>query len=166
MSSANGSEFGKQTFPKETEENIRRRRVNISRATTWRSTSMNRKSITTGKAPAAIGPYSQAISTGDLVFISGQLPIDAATGKLIDDTISARTHQVLRSLKAIAEEAGGDLGQIVKTTIFLTDLTDFKEVNTVYSQYFPSAPPARSTVQVAALPLGSNIEIEAILLLR
>lgn len=127
---------------------------------------MNRKSITTGKAPAAIGPYSQAISTGDLVFISGQLPIDAATGKLIDDTISARTHQVLRNLKAIAEEAGGDLGQIVKTTIFLTDLTDFKEVNTVYSQYFPSAPPARSTVQVAALPLGSNIEIEAILLLR
>ena len=127
---------------------------------------MNRKSITTGKAPSAIGPYSQAISTGDLVFISGQLPIDAATGKLIDDTISARTHQVLRNLKAIAEEAGGDLGQIVKTTIFLTDLTDFKEVNTVYSQYFPSAPPARSTVQVAALPLGSNIEIEAILLLR
>jgi 2-iminobutanoate/2-iminopropanoate deaminase len=128
--------------------------------------SMNRKSITTAKAPAAIGPYSQAISTGNLVFTSGQLPIDPATGTLIDDTISARTHQVLRNLKAIAEEAGGDLGQIVKTTIFLTDLTDFKEVNTVYSQYFPSAPPARSTVQVAALPLGSNIEIEAILLLR
>lgn len=128
--------------------------------------SMNRKSISTSKAPAAIGPYSQAISTGDLVFISGQLPIDPASGKLIDDTISARTHRVLHNLRAIAEEAGGDLGQVVKTTIFLTDLADFKEVNTVYGQYFPSPPPARSTVQVAALPLGSNIEIEAILLLR
>lgn len=128
--------------------------------------SMSRKSITTAKAPSAIGPYSQAISTGDLVFISGQLPIDPASGILIDDTISVRTHQVLRNLKAIAEEAGGDLGQVVKTTIFLTDLADFKEVNTVYGQYFPSSPPARSTVQVAALPLGSNIEIEAILLLR
>lgn len=123
------------------------------------------KSIATEKAPSAIGPYSQAISTGNLVFISGQLPIDPTTGKLIDDTISARTHQVLRNLQAIAEEAGGDLAGIVKTTIFLTDLADFKEVNMAYSEYFPTAPPARSTVQVAALPLGSNIEIEAILLI-
>lgn len=124
---------------------------------------MNKKSITTKKAPSAIGPYSQAISTGNLVFISGQLPIDPTTGKLIDDTISARTHQVLHNLKAIAKEAGGDLPGIVKTTIFLTDLADFSEVNAVYAGYFPATPPARSTVQVAALPLGSNIEIEAIL---
>jgi 2-iminobutanoate/2-iminopropanoate deaminase len=126
---------------------------------------MNRKSIATDKAPSAIGPYSQAISTGNLVFISGQLPIDPATGKLIDATISERTHQVLRNLQAIAREAGGNLADIVKTTIFLTDLADFKEVNTAYGEYFPTSPPARSTVQVAALPLGSNIEIEAILLI-
>lgn len=126
---------------------------------------MNKKSITTEKAPAAIGPYSQAIVAGKLVFISGQLPIDPAKGKLIDETISARTHQVLRNLQAIAREAGGDLSGIVKTTIFLTDLADFREVNEIYGQYFPETPPARSTVQVAALPLGSNIEIEAILLL-
>ncbi len=126
---------------------------------------MNKKSIATEKAPSAIGPYSQAISTGNLVFISGQLPIDPAQGKLIDGTISTRTHQVLRNLQAIAQEAGGDLAGIVKTTIFLTDLADFREVNAAYAEYFPTMPPARSTVQVAALPLGSNIEIEAILLI-
>ncbi|RPH39546.1 MAG: RidA family protein [Desulfobulbaceae bacterium] len=126
---------------------------------------MNKKSITTEHAPAAIGPYSQAISTGSMVFISGQLPIDPAQGKLIDGTISARTHQILRNIEAIAKEAGGDLTGVVKTTIFLTDMKDFQEVNTVYASYFPATPPARSTVQVAALPLGSNIEIEAILLL-
>jgi 2-iminobutanoate/2-iminopropanoate deaminase len=126
---------------------------------------MNRKRINTEKAPAAIGPYSQAIVAGNLVFISGQLPIDPTTGKLIDDTIAARTHQVLGNLQAIAREAGSDLTGIVKTTIFLTDLADFAEVNAVYGQHFPEAPPARSTVQVAALPLGSNIEIEAVLLL-
>lgn len=126
---------------------------------------MNTKSISTENAPSAIGPYSQAISTGSLVFISGQLPIDPAKGKLIDETISARTHQVLRNIEAIAKEAGGDLSCIVKTTIFLTDLADFQEVNAVYAGYFPAAPPARSTVQVAALPLGSNIEIEAILVI-
>ena len=127
--------------------------------------SLNKKSISTEHAPAAIGPYSQAISTGSMVFISGQLPIDPAQGKLIDGTISARTHQILRNIEAIAKEAGGDLTGVVKTTIFLTDMKDFQEVNTVYASYFPATPPARSTVQVAALPLGSNIEIEAILLL-
>lgn len=127
--------------------------------------SLNKKSISTEHAPAAIGPYSQAVSTGSMVFISGQLPIDPAQGKLIDDTISARTHQVLRNIEAIAKKAGGDLTGVVKTTIFLTDMKDFQKVNTVYAGYFPATPPARSTVQVAALPLGSNIEIEAILLL-
>ncbi len=127
--------------------------------------SINKKSIATEHAPSAIGPYSQAVSTGNMVFISGQLPIDPAKGKLIDDTISARTHQVLRNIEAIAKEAGGDLTGVVKTTIFLTDMKDFQEVNAVYAGYFSATPPARSTVQVAALPLGSNIEIEAILLL-
>ena len=126
---------------------------------------MKKKSITTEHAPSAIGPYSQAIAAGNLVFISGQLPIDPTTGILIDGTISTKTHQVLHNLQAIAQEAGGDLAGIVKTTIFLTDLADFKEVNAAYAEHFPTTPPARSTVQVAALPLGSNIEIEAILLI-
>ena len=126
---------------------------------------MNKKRINTAKAPAAIGPYSQAIAAGNLVFISGQLPIDPATGKLIDGTIAARTHQILSNLESITQEAGSDLTGIVKTTIFLTDLVDFAEVNAAYGEHFPETPPARSTVQVAALPLGSNIEIDAVLLL-
>jgi 2-iminobutanoate/2-iminopropanoate deaminase len=119
--------------------------------------------ITTSHAPAAIGPYSQAIACGGLVFISGQLPIDPATGKLIEAPIADRTRQVLRNIEAIARAAGGDLAGIAKTTIFLTDLADFQAVNRAYGEFFPTAPPARSTVQVAALPLGSNIEIEAVL---
>jgi len=119
--------------------------------------------ITTSHAPAAIGPYSQAIACGDLVFISGQLPIDPATGKLVEAPIADRTRQVMRNLEAIARAAGGELAGIVKTTIFLTDLVDFQTVNGTYGEFFPTNPPARSTVQVAALPLGSNIEIEAVL---
>lgn len=119
--------------------------------------------ITTSHAPAAIGPYSQAIACGPLVFISGQLPIDPATGKLIEAPIADRTRQVLRNIEAIATAAGGELAGIAKTTIFLTDLADFQAVNRAYGEFFPTAPPARSTVQVAALPLGSNIEIEAVL---
>jgi 2-iminobutanoate/2-iminopropanoate deaminase len=119
--------------------------------------------ITTSHAPAAIGPYSQAIACGDLVFISGQLPIDPATGKLVEAPIADRTRQVMRNLEAIATAAGGELAGIVKTTIFLTDLADFRAVNGAYGEFFPTNPPARSTVQVAALPLGSNIEIEAVL---
>jgi 2-iminobutanoate/2-iminopropanoate deaminase len=122
-----------------------------------------KKAITTSQAPAAIGPYSQAIAIDGLVFISGQLPIDPATGRLIDAPIAARTSQIMRNIEAIAREAGGNLAGIVKTTIFLTDLADFQAVNSAYGEHFPGNPPARSTVQVAALPLGSNIEIEAIL---
>jgi len=124
-----------------------------------------RKAYTTDKAPAALGPYSQAVSTGDLLFISGQLPLDPATGKFVDGNIAARTHRILKNLQAIAEEAGGSMDNIVKTTIFLTDLADFQAMNAAYAEYFTDSPPARSTVQVAALPLGSNIEIEAILAL-
>ncbi|WP_136795491.1 MULTISPECIES: RidA family protein [Desulfosediminicola] len=124
-----------------------------------------KKVYTTDKAPAALGPYSQAASAGNLVFISGQLPIDPATGKFVEGDIATRTHMVLKNLQAVAEEAGGSLDNIVKTTIFLTDLDDFQTMNAAYAEYFTDSPPARSTVQVAALPLGSNIEIEAILAL-
>lgn len=124
---------------------------------------MAKKTYTTDKAPAALGPYSQAVSAGNLLFISGQLPIDPATGKLVDGDISIRTHRIVSNLKAVAEAAGGSLQDIVKTTIFLTDLGDFQAMNAAYGEYFSSEPPARSTVQVAALPLGSNIEIEAVL---
>ncbi len=124
---------------------------------------MTRKVISTQQAPAAIGPYSQAIATDSLLFISGQLPIDPSTGKMLDGDIGAKTTQIMKNATAVAKEAGSDLSRIVKTTIFLTNLGDFQEVNTAYATFFPEAPPARSTVQVAALPLGSNIEIEFIL---
>jgi 2-iminobutanoate/2-iminopropanoate deaminase len=124
---------------------------------------MTRNVIYTPQAPAAIGPYSQAIATDHLLFVSGQLPIDPSTGKMIDGDIGIKTRQILNNVAAIAKEAGTDLGKTLKTTIFLTDLADFQAVNNAYGSYFPEFPPARSTVQVAALPLGSNIEIECIL---
>ncbi len=126
---------------------------------------MTKTVIFTAQAPAAIGPYSQAVATDNLLFISGQLPINPEDGKMVTGNIAAKTHQILNNAKAIAGEAGADLSNIVKTTIFLTDLADFQEVNAAYGEYFQEAPPARSTVQVAALPLGSNIEIEFILAL-
>lgn len=118
--------------------------------------------VETGSAPGAVGPYSQAIMTGNLLFTSGQLPIDPATGKMVEGTISDRTHQAIRNLSAVIEAAGGTLNDIVKTTVFLSDIGDFQEVNSVYSQYFTEPFPARSAFQVAALPLGADIEIEAI----
>lgn len=124
---------------------------------------MTRSVVYTPQAPAAIGPYSQAIATDNLLFVSGQLPIDPATGKMVDGDIGTKTRQILNNVTAIARQAGTDLGKTVKTTIFLTDLADFQAVNSAYGSYFPESPPARSTVQVAALPLGSNIEIECIL---
>lgn len=124
---------------------------------------MTRNVIFTAQAPAAIGSYSQAIATDNLVFISGQLPIDPSTGKMVDGDIATKTQQILKNVAAIAGEAGTDLAKTLKTTIFLTDLSDFQAVNSAYGRHFPEAPPARSTVQVAALPLGSNIEIEFIL---
>lgn len=123
---------------------------------------MNKTKIHSEKAPAAIGPYSQAIASEKLVFVSGQLPIDPETGKIPGDSIARRTHLCLQNMRSIAEAAGCSLENAVKTTIFLTDLGDFKEVNAVYAEYFAEPFPARSTVQVAALPLGSDIEIEAV----
>lgn len=124
-----------------------------------------KKCISTNQAPAAIGPYSQAVQAGNLLFVSGQLPINPQTGTLIDGDIASRTHQIMANIRAIAKAADADLIDIIKTTIFLTDLADFRTVNETYGQYFPTEPPARSTVQVAALPLGANIEIESIIFL-
>ena len=124
---------------------------------------MTKKVIYTAQAPDAIGPYSQAIATDNLLFISGQLPINPADGNIITGDIGTRTHQILSNAKEIAGKAGADLNNVVKTTIFLTDLADFQAVNSAYGEHFQKAPPARSTVQVAALPLGSNIEIEFVL---
>lgn len=124
---------------------------------------MHRTVISTDNAPAAIGPYSQAVSANGTLYLSGQLPIDPATGKMLETNIGDKTDQILKNAAAIAKTAGTTLENVVKTTIFLTDLGDFKEVNEAYAKHFSQAPPARSTVQVAALPLGSNIEIEFIL---
>lgn len=123
---------------------------------------MTKKIISTTNAPQAIGPYSQAIQTGNLVFVSGQIPIDPATGDLVSGTIEEETKRVMDNVKAVLEAAGTSLENVVKTSIFLTDLGDFAKVNEVYGSYFTSNPPARACVQVAALPKGVRVEIEAI----
>jgi 2-iminobutanoate/2-iminopropanoate deaminase len=120
------------------------------------------KAIQTQDAPAAIGPYSQAIMAGNLMFVSGQIPLDPKTGQMVQQTIEAEVKQVLTNLSAIVKAAGCDLGNIVKTTIFLTDLSHFAAVNEIYGSFFKQPFPARSTIQVAALPKGARVEIEAI----
>lgn len=120
------------------------------------------KAISTTDAPAAIGPYSQAIHAGDLVFLSGQVPIDPATGELVTGDISAQTERVLDNLGAVLAAAGCGFGDVVKTTIYLVDLGDFQAVNQAYAKRFTAAPPARATVQVSALPKGARVEIDAI----
>ncbi len=120
------------------------------------------EAVSTAKAPAAIGPYSQAVKAGELLFISGQLPVDPETGEFARGGIEERAHQCLKNLKAIAEAAGTGLDRVVKATVFLTDMADFARVNQVYAQYFTAALPARSAIQVAALPKNADIEIEAI----
>lgn len=123
---------------------------------------MKREVIATKKAPGAVGPYSQAIRVGDLVFTAGQLAIDPATGKLVEGGIEKQTRQVLRNIAAVLEAAGSSLGKVVKTTVFLKDMSDFKAMNGVYAEFFAKEPPARSTVEVAFLPLGAPVEIDAI----
>ena len=123
---------------------------------------MSKTIISTDKAPAAIGPYSQGVVTGNLLFTSGQLPIDPATGKIPEGSIEDRAHIVFKNLSAIAEQAGTSLDNAVKTTVFLADIADFAKVNEVYAQYFNDPFPARSAFQVAALPLGADIEVEAV----
>lgn len=123
---------------------------------------MKREVIATKKAPAAVGPYSQAIRVGDFVFTAGQLAIDPATGKLIEGGIEEQTRQVLRNIAAVLEAADSSLDTVVKTTVFLKDMGDFKAMNEVYGRFFANEPPARSTVEVADLALGALVEIDAI----
>ncbi len=118
--------------------------------------------IVTDRAPRAIGPYSQAIRTGDLVFASGQIPIDPATGEFVAGGIAEQTEQVLRNLTAVFEAAGVGMNQVVKTTVFLADMDDFTAMNEVYGRFFGTEPPARATVQAARLPRDARVEIEAI----
>lgn len=121
-----------------------------------------KKAVQTDQAPAAIGPYNQAIVIGDLVYTSGQIALDPGSGELKDYDIATETRQVLDNLKAVLVAAGTDMPKVIKTTVFLTDLGDFGTVNTIYADYFQGVFPARSCVQVAALPKGARIEIEAI----
>jgi len=126
---------------------------------------MKRTPIHTDKAPAAIGPYSQAIATDSLLFTSGMIPIDPQTGKIPEGSIEDHAHLVFRNLCALAEAGGTSLANAVKVTVFLTDLANFQRVNAVYAQYFSEPFPARSAVQVVALPLGAALEVEAIIAL-
>ena len=118
--------------------------------------------ITSDKAPAAIGPYSQAVRVGNLLYTSGQIPLDPATMQLVEDDITTQTHQVLKNMTAVLEEAGGSLKSIAKNTVFLKDMADFAKMNEIYTQYFGDHKPARSTIQVAKLPLDARVEIESI----
>ena len=122
--------------------------------------------IATPNAPSAIGPYSQALRAGDLVFVSGQIPLDPLTGKLVEGDITAQTERVMNSLGAILATAGLAFEDIVRTTIFLVDLAHFAVVNDAYGKFFRPPYPARSTVQVAALPRGAEVEIDAIAIAR
>lgn len=123
---------------------------------------MNRQIIATDKAPAAVGPYSQGVRVGDLVFTAGQLGIVPGTKEFAGPDIEAQTRQALENLKAVLEAGGSCLENVVKTTVFLQDIGEFTRMNAVYAEFFPQGPPARSAVQVAALPLGGRVEIEAL----
>jgi 2-iminobutanoate/2-iminopropanoate deaminase len=123
-----------------------------------------KKVISTTEAPLAVGPYSQAIAAGQFLFCSGQIPLEPETGILIEGGIPRQTERVLQNIAAVLRAYGLEMEHVVKTTVFLTDLGNFAEMNAEYSKFFPSDPPARSTIQVAALPKGANVEIEAIAL--
>jgi 2-iminobutanoate/2-iminopropanoate deaminase len=118
--------------------------------------------ISTSNAPSAIGPYSQAVKAGNLLFISGQVPLDPATGEVVEGDITVQTRRVLDNVKAILTEAGADFSNVVKTTVFLKDMNDFVPMNRVYAEYYPENCPARSAVQVARLPKDVSVEIETI----
>lgn len=119
-----------------------------------------KKTVSTDKAPGAIGPYSQAVVAGDMVYCSGQIPIDIATGEFVSDDVAEQTDQVLKNLSAVLEAAGSNLENVVKTTVFLADMADFARMNEVYEKFFGGSKPARATVQAAGLPRGAAVEIE------
>jgi 2-iminobutanoate/2-iminopropanoate deaminase len=122
------------------------------------------KEITTRNAPKAIGPYAQAVAAGDLIFLSGQVALDPATGELVKGSIEEEATRVLENLKAVLEAAGTGFDRVLKTTVYLTDFADFEAMNRIYARYFGSAKPARATVRVAGLPRGGRIEMDAIAL--
>lgn len=123
---------------------------------------MNKEIIQTQHAPAAVGPYSQAVRVGQFVYTAGQIPLDPATGKMVDDDITVQSERALLNLEAVLAAAGGSLNDVIKTTVFLQDIAEFAAMNAVYAQFFSQNPPARSAVQAAALPLGARVEIEAV----
>jgi 2-iminobutanoate/2-iminopropanoate deaminase len=125
---------------------------------------MNKETVSTDKAPKAIGPYEQAIKVGDLVYASGQIPLDPQTGNLVEGDISIQTRRVMANLKAVVEAAGSSLDRVVKATVFLKNIGDFAAMNEVYAEYLGAAKPARSTVAVADLPRGALVEIDLIAL--
>jgi len=123
---------------------------------------LSKQVISTAQAPAAIGPYSQAIRSGNLVFVSGQIPIDPETGQVVEGDAAVQTGRVLQNLSAILQAAGSSLNRVLKTTVYLKDLTDFAPMNDVYARFFAEAPPARATVEVARLPRNVLVEIDLI----
>jgi len=123
------------------------------------------KAVTTEKAPKAIGPYSQAVAAGGFLFLSGQIPLDPATGQLVRGTIEEEVGRTMENLKAVLIAGGVDLRRVVRTTVYLADLADFDAMNAVYGRYFGESRPARSTVQVSGLPKGARVEIDAVALL-
>jgi len=125
---------------------------------------MHKTIVSTQKAPAAVGPYSQAVRQGNLLFTAGQIPLDPETGGMVDGGIEEQTRRVLDNLSSVLEAGGSGLDRVLKMTVFMTDLGLFAAMNAVYAEYFPENPPARSAVQVAALPLGAMIEMEGVAL--
>ncbi|HKW23457.1 MAG TPA: RidA family protein [Ktedonobacterales bacterium] len=123
---------------------------------------MTRTKISTASAPAALGPYSQAIALDGMVFASGQIGLDPSSGQLVEGDVQAQTHRALQNLTAVLEAAGSSLSNVVKTTVFLTSMSNFTAMNEVYATYFGDEPPARSTVAISELPKGAQVEIEAI----
>ncbi len=123
---------------------------------------MEKKRVHTNDAPAAVGPYSQAIRIGDFVFTAGQVALDPASGEMVGNDVAAQTEQVMSNLGAVLAAAGSDLSRVIKTTVFLQSMGDFAAMNAVYARYFPEPFPARSTVEVGALPKGGLVEIECI----
>lgn len=126
---------------------------------------MPRQPVSTSTAPAAIGPYSQAVRSGDMVFLSGQIPLDPATGKLVEGDITAQARRAFDNLKAVCEAAGGTLNDVVRVGLYLIDLAQFAQVNAVMADYFAAPYPARSTVEVAGLPRGAVFEVDAVMVL-
>ena len=126
---------------------------------------MEKKIVSTDKAPAAIGPYSQAVKVGEMVFVSGQIPLEPGSGELVQGDIQTQTRQVLTNVEAVLAAAGSSLDKVVKTTVFIADMDDFPRMNEVYAEFFPSQSPARACVEVSRLPRGAAVEIEAIAVL-